>query len=187
MVKISKSSIRKLVKESIKKSGIVLGEAKQGGVTEGGVASGGGLLLYQSDLAKLAKGLELEVKPNKFMKENELRFRIRLMGGEKTIATILKSLKINMAVFDGVLERKTDLGMTEKKQPKAAKFETTDRGAIVYTSQGSKAELKIPAKGGGEGMERKTAVEPIIFALDVDNLDLGSEDKEETPLDKVNL
>jgi hypothetical protein len=77
--------------------------------------------------------------------------------------------------------------MTEKKQSKAAKFETTDRGAIVYTSQGSKAELKIPAKGGGEGMERKTAVEPIIFALDVDNLDLGSEDKEETPLDKVNL
>ena len=87
-----------------------------------------------------------------------------------------------MAVFDGVLERKTDLGMTEKKQPKAAKFESPGR-TIVYTSQGNKAELKIPAKGGEEGMERKTAVEPIIFALDVDDLDLGSEDKEETPLD----
>ena len=181
-VKISKSSIRKLVKESIKQSGIVLGEAKQGGVTRGGVASGGGLLLYESDLAKLAKGLELEVSPNKFMKENELRFRIRLIGGEKTVASILKSLNISMAVFDGVLERKTDLGMTEKKQPKAAKFESPGR-TIVYTSQGNKAELKIPAKGGEEGMERKTAVEPIIFALDVDDLDLGSEDKEETPLD----
>ena len=170
-VKISKSSIRKLVKESIKQSGIVLGEAKQGGVTKGGVASGGGLLLYESDLAKLAQGLELEVSPNKFMKENELRFRIRLIGGEKTVASIVKSLNINMAVFDGVLERKTDLGMTEKKQPKAAKFESPGR-TIVYTSQGNKAELKIPAKGGEEGMERKTAVEPIIFALDVDNLNL---------------
>jgi len=175
-VKISRSSIRKLVKESIKKSGIVLGEAKQGGVTEGGVTPGGGLLLYKSDLVKLATGKELEVKPNRKMKEASTRIRIKLMGGKKTIATILKSLEINMAVFDkSVLEMKTDLG-TNKAQPKTAKFETTDRGAIVYTSQGNKAELKIPAKGGDEdeGMERKTAVEPIIFAVDFDDLDLGS-------------
>jgi hypothetical protein len=177
-VKISRSRIRKLVKESIKKSGIVLGERKG---DAGGVTAQGELVLRRSDLIKLAAGKSLEIMQTRKMIDANQRIRVKLIGGKATIATLMKSKKLNVgtAVFDkSVLEIKTDLGPS-KAQPETARFSAGNRGQIDYESQGNKAVLKIPKEFAGlEGDEEKQVsrtqeVEPIIFAVDFQTVDVS--------------
>ena len=176
-VKISKSSIRKLVKESIKKSGISLNRKV---ITEAAAVNNQGeLVLGQEDVEQLAAGKAVVIPAERSGKRDE-RIALQLMGGKATLAGILKLVErsgeqLGATLFDAsAVTASNDLGAS-KTQPKSGLFGLS-RGDIKYVSKGGEAMVEIPAslnkKDGGsrnreatKGMAMKRKVEPIIFKV----------------------